>query len=751
MAELGRSDVDGNDMIENLIAARKSLKLSLEKSKALGFSLEKAGPRLDEINRRLPSLEAAVPPIRADKEALIAAGGHFNHTIGPAAAVLKVFDAVHGLEKSLSDPRNNLPGYLSVLKRLEQALRFLGDNCGLAVQWLDDILEYLEDNVMADEQHLLNLKKSLKGLRESQSDDERARLDGGLLNAALDELEGEFRRLLTEHRVPLPMSSSPDLGEQAVIAPSLLPVSVMHKLQAILGRLRTNNRLEKCISIYVEVRSLNVRASLQALDLDYLEISIAEFNDVQSIEGYIAQWGKHLEFAVKHLFEADYKLCNDVFERIGLDVWMGSFSKIAAQTGILAFLQFGKTVTESKKDPIKLLKLLDVFATLNKLRLDFNKLFGGAACIEIQNLTRDLIKRVTDGVAEADSTSPRWERPYTAYPEPVLLIHRSWKHEKFQERILVSEVLNIVKAIELNLETWTKAYEDSILSNLFAMNNHYHLYKHLKGTKVGDLSGDSWFREHEQYKDYYAAIFLRDSWGKLPGHLSCEGLILFSGGRATARNLVKKRLKNFNEAFMKCTRGSPAGLCQIEISGIRYASRLCRQLYLFIGAICRARGPCEIEIQKLFKCKANGVLYLVPGRFCNLEQVLDTRMKGKMGLFKSVDNTLREAHTNAKEEDETTGCFGFCRHNPDKEPQSFNPKDVYEQFEICKSKRSSGDVGGEASVGLSLEIVGGMKWEQERAGWLGGGGSDLTVKRVEEFGGVGGWKKFGCYVLVERC
>ncbi|XP_061950774.1 exocyst complex component EXO70A1-like isoform X2 [Populus nigra] len=557
MAELGRSDVDGNDMIENLIAARKSLKLSLEKSKALGFSLEKAGPRLDEINQRLPSLEAAVRPIRADKEALIAAGGHINRAIGPAAAVLKVFDAVHGLEKSLSDPRNNLPGYLSVLKRLEEALRFLGDNCGLAIQWLDDILEYLEDNVMADERHLLNLKKSLNGLRESQSDDERARLDGGLLNAALDKLEGEFRRLLTEHSVPLPMSSSPDLGEQAVIAPSLLPVSVIHKLQAILGRLRTNNRLEKCISIYVEVRSSNVRASLQALDLDYLEISIAEFNDVQSIEGYIAQWGKHLEFAVKHLFEAEYKLCNDVFERIGLDVCMGCFSKIAAQTGILAFLQFGKTVTESKKDPIKLLKLLDIFASLNRLRLDFNRLFGGAACIEIQNLTRDLIKRVIDGAAEIF-----WELlvqvelqrqipppPDGNVPILVLLIHRSWKHEKFQEGILVSEVLNIVKAIDLNLETWTKAYEDSILSNLFAMNNHYHLYKHLKGTKVGDLLGDSWFREHEQYKDYYLAIFLRDSWGKLPGHLSREGLILFSGGRATARDLVKKRLKNFNEAF----------------------------------------------------------------------------------------------------------------------------------------------------------------------------------------------------------
>ncbi|KAJ6915381.1 hypothetical protein NC651_017396 [Populus alba x Populus x berolinensis] len=558
MAESVKSDGKGDDRIKNLIAARKSLKLSLEKSKSLGLALKKAGPILDEMKQRLPSLEAAVRPIRADKEALVAAGGHINRAIGPAAAVLKVFDAVHGLEKSLlSDPRNDLPGYLSVIKRLEEALRFLGDNCGLAIQWLEDIVEYLEDNVMADERHLLNLKKSLKGLRELQSDDERAHLDGGLLNAALDKLEGEFWRLLTEHSVPLPMPSSSTLGEQAVIAPSQLPVSVIHKLQAILGRLRTNNRLEKCISIYVEVRSSNVRASLQALDLDYLEISIAEFNDVQSIEGYIAQWGKHLEFAVKHLFEAEYKLCNDVFERLGLDVWMGCFSKIAAQAGILAFLQFGKTVTESKKDPIKLLKLLDIFASLNKLRLDFNRLFGGAACIEIQNLTRDLIRRVIDGAAEIF-----WELlvqvelqrqipppPDGNVPILVLVIHRSWKHEKFQERILVGEVLNIVKAIELNLETWTKAYEDTNLANLFAMNNHYHLYKHLKGTKVGDLLGDSWFKEHEQYKDYHAAIFLRDSWGKLPGHLSREGLILFSGGRATARDLVKKRLKTFNEAF----------------------------------------------------------------------------------------------------------------------------------------------------------------------------------------------------------
>ncbi|KAK4762468.1 hypothetical protein SAY86_008236 [Trapa natans] len=566
--------------IDNLMSARKSLMLSLEKSRALTTALDRAGPRFSEINQRLPSLESAVRPIRADKEALLSVGGHINRAVGPAAAVLKVFDAVHGLEKMLlSDPRNDLPGYLSVLKRLEEALKFLGENCGLAIQWLEDILEYLGDNDMADSRYLSGLKKSLQGFGDFPSNEQRTHLDGGLLNAALDMLEIEFRRLLMENSVPLPMSSSSSPNEQPCIAPPPLPVSVIQKLQAILGRLIANKRLERCISIYVEVRSSNVRASLHALNLDYLEISISEFNDVQSIEGYIAQWGNHLEFAVKHLFEAEYKLCNDVFERFGLDVWMGCFARIAAQAGILAFLQFGKTVTESKKDPIKLLKLLDIFTSLNRLRLDFNRLFGGAACAEIQNLTRELIKRVIDGASEifwelllqvelqrqqpppVDGCVPKLVSFVTDYCNrllgdnyrpvlvQVLVIHRSWKHEKFQERLLVSEILKIISAIELNLDTWRKAYDDNILEYFFMMNNHWHLFKHLKGSKLGELLGDSWLREHEQSKDFHMTLFLKESWGRLPNHLSREGLIIFSGGRATARDLVKKRLKNFNEAF----------------------------------------------------------------------------------------------------------------------------------------------------------------------------------------------------------
>ncbi|CAK7326470.1 unnamed protein product [Dovyalis caffra] len=64
--------------------------------------------------------------------------------------------------------------------------------------------------------------------------------------------------------------------------------------------------------------------------------------------------------------------------------------------------------------------------------------------------------------------------------------------------------------------------------------------------------------------------------------------------------------------------------------------------------------------------------------------------------------------------------------------------------------RSISNVIGETNVGLRLEIVERMKWEQERVGWASGGERQVKVKRTEDFDGKGKWKKFGCFVLVER-
>ncbi|CAN6215771.1 unnamed protein product [Urochloa humidicola] len=559
-----------------LLAARQALRSGVDRTRALGRALARESTRLEEIQARLPAMEATVRPIRAPAEALESAGGDMDRALGPAAAVLKVFDAVHGLEPALlarESLAHDLPSYLAVLAQLEAALRLLADNCGLAAQWLADIVAYLGDRDLADPGFLDGLADQLEGLKSRAADD----LDAGLLAAALGMLEAEFRRLLAEHSAPLAMGEREraDSAAPTPVVPSRIPAPVVHKLSLILDRLAANGRLDRCSAAYADARGDTVGASLRALGLDYLKETS---EDAQVLSPSVERWARHLEFAVHHLLEAERRLCVAVFERRP-EAMTSCFAEIAARAGILDFLKFGRALADTRKDPIKLLRLLDVFDALNKLRVDFNRLFGGKACAEIQTRTRELVKMLVDGAVEifeellvqvelqrnmpppVDGGVPRLVsfvakycnqllgEPYRSVLTQVMTIHRSWRKEVFNDKMLVDAVLNIVRTLEVNFETWSKAYGDTTLSSLFMMNIHWHFFKHLKGTKLGELLGDAWLREHEQYKDYFSAFLLRESWGTLAPLLSREGLIMFSKGQATARDLVKQRLKSFNAKF----------------------------------------------------------------------------------------------------------------------------------------------------------------------------------------------------------
>ena len=105
-------------------------------------------------------------------------------------------------------------------------------------------------------------------------------------------------------------------------------------------------------------------------------------------------------FIVKHVLEHEHRLCKEVFGSIAAGVWTGCFAKIAAQSGILSFLQFGMSIAESKKGPRKLLHLLHIFSVLENLRMDFNKLFEREACIEIKTVTTDFVTKVVNGASD---------------------------------------------------------------------------------------------------------------------------------------------------------------------------------------------------------------------------------------------------------------------------------------------------------------------------------------------------------------
>lgn len=584
------------EIVENLKAAQKILRASLEKSSAISSKLDEIEPRLEDIRQRLPSLEAAIRPISMQKCGYFAIRDQINGAIGPAAAVLKVYDVVRELEESiLFESCSDLPAYLSSMKMLEEALGFLADNSWLAIQWLEDIVEFVEDNVFANDQRLLNVKKSLRILQELHEIEGRARLAGGSLNAAFNKLETEFRSLL--------MEDTATTTTCAALLPLTMPV--IQKLQAIAERLDGADRLEKCTVLYIEIRSLNARRSLQALDLDYLEIQVTGFDDIQSIESHIDQWCKHLELVVKDLIELEYKLCNNVFKKIGSDAWKHCVVRLAEEFRLISFLQFGRNVTKMKKDPFKLLKLLDIFALLESLRSNFNRLFGGEACSDIRTLTRELVKTVVNGSCEIFEELPcqvelqrRFSPPsdggipglvsfitnycnqllgddYRPILAQVLKIHQSWNQDVYGDGFLSNHIIIIMKEVGLNLDAWSKAYDDISLSYLFMMNNHCYFCQ-LKGTKLGDIMGDSWLGAHEQYKDNCAALYLRECWGKLLPLLSQKGLDSFQDSE-------KKKLKEFNVGFHErykkhsnwviCDENLRRKVCQILVQAVVPAYR----------------------------------------------------------------------------------------------------------------------------------------------------------------------------------
>lgn len=567
--------------IESLVAARDLLKTSLDKSRVLGLELDGMSLRLETADQRLLSLESAFRPASRKKCTFLAIGDHIDCAIRPADAVLKVYESVRELEHSLlASPCSNLPCYLSTVRKLEQALRFLSDNCLLAIQWLQGVIELLEDNGMTNERYVLNLKSSLSILQDLQSSEMKSHRDGGALSIAFDKLECEFKQLLTENSAPPAFDSLTEcpVTKDACVASSPFPASVMQKLQAILERLDMSNQLESCIHAYVDVRTLSARASLQALHLEYLESPTLQFDDEQTIESDLERWSQHLQYAMKHVFEHEHRLSMQVFEKLGQEVWTRCFTMIASRTGIAAFLQFGNKFTESKKSPDKLLNLLKVFAVLDDLRSDFSQLFGTKACAEIQTLTRDLIRNVVHGAWEifwelsfqvelqrqspppSDGSVPLLVSFVMEYCNQllgdkyrptmiqILVIHQSWKHEKYQEGLFTNQIYNIVKEIGLNLDSWSKAYHDRAHSFLFMMNNH-HYFCSLKGTKLGDMMGESWLRAHEQYKDYYSTLYLKESWGKLLAPITQAATDLTAEEEPIDRDLLKKRLKAFNEAF----------------------------------------------------------------------------------------------------------------------------------------------------------------------------------------------------------
>ncbi|GJX83287.1 exocyst complex component EXO70A1-like protein [Tanacetum coccineum] len=136
--------------------------------------------------------------------------------------------------------------------------------------------------------------KVLHLLCELKETEQCSLVDQGILDVAFRELEDDFENILINHNAPIQVpsslfSTSDEESDVFVTSPaSALPFHAIQNLKPIVACFSSDNHVDRCMSIYVKVRSTIGQTTLQGLDMDYLDmLSLSEFDSAQEIEGYI--------------------------------------------------------------------------------------------------------------------------------------------------------------------------------------------------------------------------------------------------------------------------------------------------------------------------------------------------------------------------------------------------------------------------------------------------------------------------------
>lgn len=321
------------------------------------------------------------------------------------------------------------------------------------------------------------------------------------------------------------------------------------------------------------------------LNPDYLRTYTPEEIDKmewENLETATALWIQHFELAVKTVLVSEKKLCKQVLSGAmdGL-IWTECFVKIADKI-MAVFFRFGEGVARSSKEPQKLFKLLDMFDSLEKLKIQFSEIFEGEAGSDICSRFRELTKLLVhasskvfwefglliegnqDGLPPPqDASVPKLVRyainylkylaseSYSAPMAKVLRTEKIWKagvlsQPESDENLLKDAISSVMEAIQRNVELKQSRCRDKILSHVFSMNTYWYIYMRSRNSEVGKLLGEQWLKK--KYKimaEESAYMYQKQAWGALVKVLEEEEL-----NRQTNKESMGAVMRGKMEAFL---------------------------------------------------------------------------------------------------------------------------------------------------------------------------------------------------------
>ncbi|KAK3025448.1 hypothetical protein RJ639_041334 [Escallonia herrerae] len=599
-------DSKANDpMLSKLESVCSDLKSLLQTSVSMETSLGKMDKKFDDIQETLTMASKRVAPLQSLSIAAKALDTRIHRAVSPALALLDSFkhsEALQGKLLELSSKLSNckspkrraktLIKYVDCVDKLNLAIDSISQEGEPAIQKLQEVVEFLSRTKATDQYRAHRLRDTLvtlKALYESEVD--AMRFDG-LLDEALLNLQDEYESILQQlrHRN---LGEAADDSPDEIVASDLGSEAEVEVLRRISQTLAANDCLDICIDIFVKVRYRRAAKALMRLNPDYLRNYTPEEIDEmewESLETSITLWILHFELAVKTVFVSEKNLCNKVLGNI-MDgvIWPECFVKIADKI-MAVFFRFGEGVARSNKEPQKLFKLLDMFDSLEKLKIEFAKIFEGEAGADICSRFRELEKLLVhastkvfwefglkiegnqDGLPPPrDGSVPKLVRyainylkylatdAYSTSMAKVLRTEQIWKagilsKPETEENLLKDAISNVMEALQRNVESKRSRYKDKVLPYVFAMNTYWYIYMRTRNTELGKILGEKYMKKnYKVVAEESAYLYQKQAWGALVRLLDKEetGRLNKEGIGVLLRGKVEAFMKGFDEISVR--------------------------------------------------------------------------------------------------------------------------------------------------------------------------------------------------------
>ncbi|XP_031270552.1 exocyst complex component EXO70A1-like [Pistacia vera] len=588
--------------LTKLELACTDLKKLLLTSSKLDENLANMDKKFDSMEEILTTAARRVAPLHSLAMTTKALETRISRAVSPALELLDSFKLAESLQHKLLELSSKVSSEKNPKKRLRKLIKYvdcvdklnttiikISQDGEPVIQKLQEVVEFLSRTKATDQYRTHRLRETLvtlKALYETEVD--ATRFDG-LLDEALLNLQDEFEGRLQKLRHQSIGEAYED-KEAEMVGSDLATEMEVEVLRRISETLASNDCLDICIDIFVKARYRRAAKALMRLNPDYLRTYTSEEIDEmewESLETAVTLWIQHFELAVKTVFVSEKKLCIQVLGGIleGV-IWPECFVKIADKI-MAVFFRFGEGVARSSKEPQKLFKLLDMFDSLEKLKLQFSEIFEGEAgsgiCTRFRELEKLLvhasckvfwefglkIEGNADGLPPPqDGSVPKLVRYAINYLKylatethsvpmaKVLRTEQIWKagilsKPETDENLLKDAIFNVMEALQRNVESKRSNYKDKVLPHVFAMNTYWYIYMRTRNTELGKLLGEQYMKK--KYKivaEESAYLYQRQAWGPLVRLLDEEELKMQSNEiTANVGVLIRGKMEAFMKSF----------------------------------------------------------------------------------------------------------------------------------------------------------------------------------------------------------